>query len=114
MEDWKNITHDAKDLVKKLIKKPVKERITAAEALEHRWIKETAPAAAPANVSKNVMANLRSFRSANKLKKVALHVIAQQMSDEKIKELRDLFTSLDKDGLPSLAFHLHPDVDVVS
>jgi len=98
MEDWKNITHDAKDLVKKLIKKPVKERITAAEALEHRWIKETAPAAAPANVSKNVMANLRSFRSANKLKKVALHVIAQQMSDEKIKELRDLFTSLDKDG----------------
>ena len=24
MEDWKNITHDAKDLVKKLIKKPVK------------------------------------------------------------------------------------------
>ena len=49
-------------------------------------------------VSKNVMANLRSFRSANKLKKVALHVIAQQMSDEKIKELRDLFTSLDKDG----------------
>jgi calcium-dependent protein kinase len=98
VEDWKNITHDAKDLVKKLIKKPVKERISASEALEHRWIKETAPAAPPANLNKNVMSNLKSFRSANKLKKVALHVVAQQISDEQIKELRDLFTSLDKDG----------------
>merc|ERR1711959_574991 len=74
------------------------DRINAADALEHRWIKGTAPAAPVANISKNLLKNLNSFRSMNKMKKVALQVIAQQIGDEAIKELRDLFTSLDKDG----------------
>jgi calcium-dependent protein kinase len=97
-DDWRDISHDAKDLIKKLLKKTVKDRINASEALDHRWIKDTAPAAPAANVSRSVLQNLKAFRSMHKMKKAALHVIAHQIGDDAIRELRDLFTSLDKDG----------------
>jgi len=37
-EEWECVSSDAKDLIKKLITKPEK-RLTANEALQHRWIK---------------------------------------------------------------------------
>ncbi|CAE8656747.1 unnamed protein product, partial [Polarella glacialis] len=42
--------------------------------------------------------NLRGFRSQNKLKKAALHVIASQLGEAQIKGLRDVFVSLDENG----------------
>lgn len=35
-EDWEEISKEAKDLIKKLICKPEK-RLTAQEALDHKW-----------------------------------------------------------------------------
>jgi len=40
-EEWENVSADAKDLIKKLITKPER-RLTANEALQHRWIKNLA------------------------------------------------------------------------
>merc|ERR1712190_143181 len=42
--------------------------------------------------------NLRGFRSQNKLKKAALHIIANQLNEDQIKALRDTFMSLDGNG----------------
>merc|ERR1712186_167012 len=42
--------------------------------------------------------NLRGFRSGNKLKKAALHVIAGQLGDSQIKALRETFMTLDNNG----------------
>ena len=39
-EEWDEISKEAKDLIKKLICKPEK-RLTAQEALEHKWFKKT-------------------------------------------------------------------------
>ena len=38
-EEWDDISKDAKDLIKHLICKPEK-RLSASEALEHKWIKK--------------------------------------------------------------------------
>ena len=38
-EEWDEISKEAKDLIKKLICKPEK-RLTAQEALEHKWFKK--------------------------------------------------------------------------
>jgi calcium-dependent protein kinase len=38
-EEWDDISKEAKDLIKKLICKPEK-RLTAQEALEHKWFKK--------------------------------------------------------------------------
>ena len=38
-DDWSEISKEAKDLIKKLICKPEK-RLSAAEALDHKWFKK--------------------------------------------------------------------------
>ena len=38
-EEWEIVSKEAKDLIKKLIAKPEK-RLSAQEALEHKWIRK--------------------------------------------------------------------------
>lgn len=96
--DWEAVSSDAKELIKKLLKKDPKERYTAAQAVDDVWIKERAPRAANAPLTSGLVDNLRGFRSQNKLKKAALHVIASQLNEEQIKALRNTFMTLDENG----------------
>jgi len=96
--DWKNISDDAKDLIRRLLKMNPRDRYTAEQSLNHVWIKNKAPKAANINLQKNFVDNLRGFRSQNKLKKAALHIIAGQLSEPQIKALRDTFMALDNNG----------------
>merc|ERR1712222_298283 len=76
--DWKNVSEDAKNLIRMLLKMNPRDRYTAEQALNHEWIKNKAPKAGNINLQSNFVDNLRNFRSQNKLKKAALHVIASQ------------------------------------
>jgi len=68
------------------------------QALNHIWIKHAAPLAPQVSLRPGFVESIRSFRSQNKLKKAALHIIAGQLSEERIKDLRDIFTCLDENG----------------
>jgi len=97
--DWKSISEDAKNLIRALLKMNPRDRYTAEQALNHTWVQNKAPKASNVNLQNSSMVdNLRSFRSQNKLKKAALHVIASQLGEAQIKALRDTFTALDKNG----------------
>jgi len=97
-QDWKNISEDAKNLIRMLLKMNPRDRYTAEQALNHEWIKNKAPKAANVNLQGGFVDNLRSFRSQNKLKKAALHIIAGQLNESQIKALRDTFMALDDNG----------------
>mmetsp|Transcript_15505 Transcript_15505/g.32738 ORF Transcript_15505/g.32738 Transcript_15505/m.32738 type:complete len:504 (-) Transcript_15505:72-1583(-) len=96
--DWKSVSEDAKNLIRSLLKMNPSDRFTAQQALEHVWITEKAPRASNVPLGSGLVENLRSFRSTNKLKKAALHVIASQLSEERIKDLRQQFIALDVNG----------------
>lgn len=96
--DWKNITEDAKTLIRYLLKMNPRDRYTAEQALSHEWIDKKAPKAPNVPLQQGMVDNLRGFRSQNKLKKAALHIIAGQLNEEQIKALRDTFMSLDRNG----------------
>jgi calcium-dependent protein kinase len=96
--DWKHVSTDATELITKMLKKDPAQRFTAAQSLEHTWIRDKAPKATEFNLSNNIMSNLRGFMSGNKLKRAALHVIATHLDEGQIKNLRALFMSLDVNG----------------
>jgi len=96
--DWKNVSEDAKNLIRMLLKMNPKDRYSAVQALNHEWIKNKAPKAQDIQLSSNALDNLRGFRAQNRLKKAALHIIAGQMNEDQIKALRETFTSLDVNG----------------
>eukprot|EP00435_Cladocopium_sp_Y103_P054349 s1338_g17.t1 len=96
--DWKNVSEDAKNLIRQLLKMNPKERYTAEAALNHEWIKLKAPKATNVSLQSNFVDNLRHFRSQNKLKKAALHIIAGQLNEDQIKQLRDVFMMIDGNG----------------
>merc|ERR1719359_573110 len=96
--DWKNISEDAKTLIRMLLKMNPRDRYTAEQALNHEWIKAKAPNSKNVQLQSNFVDNLRSFRSQNKLKKAALHIIAGQLGESQIKALRETFMALDDNG----------------
>jgi calcium-dependent protein kinase len=96
--DWRNVSEDAKHLIRLLLKMNPKDRYTAEQALNHEWIVKKAPQAKDVDLNDGFVDSLRSFRSQNKLKKAALHIIAGQLNESQIKALRDVFTVLDANG----------------
>jgi calcium-dependent protein kinase len=96
--DWKSVSEDAKNLIRMLLKMNPRDRYTAEQALNHVWVRNKAPKAANVNLSSGLVDHLRSFRSQNKLKKAALHVIASQLGESQIKGLRETFMALDENG----------------
>merc|ERR1711920_860707 len=96
--DWKNVSEDAKNLIRMLLKMNPRDRFTAEQALNHDWIKNKAPKAANVNLQSQFVQNLQNFRGHDKMKKAALNVIAVNLEDKQIMELRNTFTSLDQNG----------------
>lgn len=97
-KDWRHISEDAKGLIRMLLKFDPMQRLTAEQALQHEWIRCRAPRATTVSLQAGIVDNLRAFQSQHKMKKAALHIIAGQLSEEKIKVLRQTFEALDANG----------------
>mmetsp|Transcript_4749 Transcript_4749/g.11196 ORF Transcript_4749/g.11196 Transcript_4749/m.11196 type:complete len:502 (+) Transcript_4749:15-1520(+) len=100
--DWRGVSNDAKDLISATLKVKPQDRFSAGQCLNHIWVKKKAPNSRNVPLEAGIMANMRNFRSQNKLKKAAIQIIAQSLDDNELKRLKDLFTSLDKNGDGSL------------
>merc|ERR1712039_824863 len=63
--DWKNISEDAKNLIRMLLKMNPRDRYSTDQALNHEWIKNKAPQASNISLQNNFVDNLKSFRTQN-------------------------------------------------
>ncbi|KAF4672612.1 substrate-specific activator of APC-dependent proteolysis [Perkinsus chesapeaki] len=93
---WKTVTDDAKDLIKRLLVLDPSQRLTADQALHHRWIESLAPDARAQAISPTALVNLNTFNEQSKLKRMALTIIAQQIPEDTIDELKRMFHALDE------------------
>lgn len=100
-EEWDEVSSEAKDLIKKLISKPER-RLTAQEALDHPWIKHLAKNSKPGKLQKLNVESLKKFQHNARLKQAALTAIAVQANPNDIKQLKETFKQLDKNGDGSL------------
>ncbi|CAL9226606.1 unnamed protein product [Arabidopsis halleri] len=96
-DPWPALSNGAKDLVRKMLKYDPKDRLSAAEVLNHPWIREDGEAS-DKPLDNAVLSRMKQFRAMNKLKKMALKVIAENLSEEEIIGLKEMFKSLDTDN----------------
>ncbi|CAI8619526.1 unnamed protein product [Vicia faba] len=102
-DPWPSISSSAKDLVKKMLRDDAKERLTAVEVLNHPWMRVDGDASdKPLDIA--VLSRMKQFRAMNKLKKVALKVIAENLSEEEIIGLKEMFKSMDTDNSGTITF----------
>ncbi|KAK6939000.1 EF-hand domain [Dillenia turbinata] len=102
-QPWPSISASAKDLIRKMLTKDPKKRITAAQVLEHPWIKEDGEAS-DKPIDNVVLIRMKQFRAMNKLKKLALKVIAENLSEEEITGLRQMFNNMDTDRSGTITY----------
>lgn len=95
--EWTNVSAEAKDLISRLLLLDASKRLTADEALRHPWLSGFAPST-EINLNSNIFSSLKRFTGNNKLKKAALAVIADQMTETEIVELKNQFMAIDADG----------------
>ncbi|CAA3021674.1 calcium-dependent kinase 2-like [Olea europaea subsp. europaea] len=100
---WPSISNSAKDLVCRMLTQDPKERITAAEVLDHPWMREGGDAS-DKPIDSAVLSRMKQFRAMNKLKKLALKVIAENLSTEEIQGLKAMFTNMDTDNSGTITY----------
>eukprot|EP00913_Durusdinium_trenchii_P033995 g31822.t1 len=94
-KEWSAISKEAMDMLKVLLMKDPSQRVTADSALKEAWLTKQHASHDLTQASQAVVQNLKSFAVMNKLKKAALNVIATQLTDDAIKDLKEfrLFSS---------------------
>ncbi|KAE9590733.1 hypothetical protein Lal_00022974 [Lupinus albus] len=96
-DPWPKVSDNAKDLVKKMLDPVPGRRLTAQAVLDHPWI-HNAYKVPNVSLGESVKARLHQFSVMNKLKKVALRVIAEHLSAEEAAGLKERFQTMDADN----------------
>ncbi|KFK35914.1 hypothetical protein AALP_AA4G052700 [Arabis alpina] len=100
---WPSISNSAKDLVRRMLTLDPKRRISAAEALQHPWLREGGEAS-DKPIDSAVLSRMKQFRAMNKLKKLALKVIAENIDTEEIQGLKAMFANIDTDNSGTITY----------
>jgi len=97
--EWDTISDEAKDFICCLLKMDASKRLSAAEALNHKWIRaQTARRNSVINHYNERSGPFKKFMGLNKLKKVALGYIATHLTDKEVAYLGRMFEKLDVNG----------------
>eukprot|EP01025_Chloroclados_australasicus_P061445 TRINITY_DN80714_c0_g1_i1.p1 TRINITY_DN80714_c0_g1~~TRINITY_DN80714_c0_g1_i1.p1 ORF type:complete len:544 (-),score=79.95 TRINITY_DN80714_c0_g1_i1:307-1764(-) len=96
-DPWPQISDAAKDCVRKLLTMDTTKRATAAEIMQHPWLTQ-AGVAKDEVLDSVVLHRMKQFAAQNKVKKVALMMIGQNLKEDEITGLKQLFQSIDVNG----------------
>ncbi|KAK3007096.1 hypothetical protein RJ639_016974 [Escallonia herrerae] len=118
-DPWPNISDSAKDLVRRMLVRDPKRRLTAHEAApklsahhteypmynvyRHPWVRVDG-VAPDKPLDSAVLSRLKQFSAMNKLKKMALRVMAEYLSEEEIAGLKEMFKTIDTDNSGQISF----------
>ncbi|RLN42011.1 calcium-dependent protein kinase isoform 1-like [Panicum miliaceum] len=95
-EQWQRISDSAKDLIRKMLCPCPSERLKAPEVLQHPWICDNGLAT---DLTRDpTVSRLNKLSATNKLKKLALQVIAEHLSEQETARLREMFKAMDTEN----------------
>jgi calcium-dependent protein kinase len=100
---FKNVSDEAKDLIKRLLTYDHEKRPTARQALNHPWFKYVQNSSVVDNIdpeySKTVLNSLKTFNAEQKFQQAVVTFITHNLiKKEEVKHLKKIFQFLDKDN----------------
>ncbi|KAI4324297.1 hypothetical protein L6164_023848 [Bauhinia variegata] len=121
-DPWPKVSEEAKDLVKNMLDPNPYTRLTVQEVLEHSWI-QNKDHGRNISLGDHVGMRIKQFSLMNKFKKKVLRVVADNLPDEQVDGIKQMFHMMDKDKNGNLSFeelrdglsmfgHTLPDLDV--
>lgn len=102
--DWKNISSEAKDVIRGLLRINPQERMDSGVALFTPWMTLHVPHSDELPLKNKLVFYLRSFAAANRLKRCALYVIAGNLTDDELKPAIISFNNMDVEGDGNLGY----------
>ncbi|TVU50254.1 hypothetical protein EJB05_01620, partial [Eragrostis curvula] len=102
-DPWPSVSDNAKDLLRRVLVRDPRKRLTAHQVLCHPWLQMIA-SAPDKPLDSAVLSRLKQFSAMNKLKKMALRVIAENLSEEEIAGLKEMFKMMDTDNSGQINF----------
>ena len=100
--EWDRISSEAKDLCGKLLQKDPKKRPTAAEALEHPWLREGSDGKASAALEDSLVQRMQLYASYNVLKQKTLFNIARDVAPDDLQDLQELWDAMNVQGIDGM------------
>ncbi|TVU42474.1 hypothetical protein EJB05_08881, partial [Eragrostis curvula] len=102
-DPWPVISDSPKDLIRRMLNPRPAERLTAHEVLCHPWIRDHG-VAPDRPLDPAVLSRIKQFSAMNKLKKMALRVIVESLSEEEIAGLKEMFQTMDTDNSGAITY----------
>lgn len=98
---WDHVSPEGKEMINKMLMLDHHNRPSAEEILDFKWLKSKE--VVTGKVTPDLGNRLKQFKGYSRMKKVALTLIARQLKDEELAELKETFIALDtnKDGMLS-------------
>ncbi|CDW80062.1 protein kinase domain containing protein [Stylonychia lemnae] len=100
---WGTISETAKDFITKLLQYDPEKRMTAEEAIQHKWITLNLTEIIYEQIdqiqAQGALANLKTFRADQKLKQATYtYIVTQLLSKSEKEHLSKIFKAIDIDG----------------
>ncbi|CAN6826343.1 unnamed protein product [Brassica oleracea] len=102
-DPWPKVSREAKELVKNMLDANPYSRLTVQEVLEHPWI-QNAERAPNVNLGDGVRTKIQQFLLMNRFKKKVLRVVADNLPNEEIESIIQMFQTMDTDKNGHLTF----------
>jgi len=101
---WHNVSPEAKSFCMKLMQKQPKHRMCASQAISHPWIRQHSRrhsdpehAAWALQSNESIVRSLEAYAESEKLRQLALELIAFTTPPKRVEDLRRVFQSIDTD-----------------
>ncbi|KAK8498083.1 hypothetical protein V6N13_121417 [Hibiscus sabdariffa] len=102
-DPWPKVSGEAKDLVRRMLDSDPRTRISVQQVFEHPWI-QNSENARNVNLGEHVRTRIKHFSLMNKFKKEVLRVVAENLPNEQVDSIIEMFNMMDTDENGNLSF----------
>ncbi|CAE8610562.1 unnamed protein product, partial [Polarella glacialis] len=95
-DTWSSTSEEAKEFVSWMLQVDPDLRMSAAKALEHRWIKRSMTEQKHEEIGFDILEALRKFGHASKFRRACMEMMAWSLSGEERAKVQDCFLQLDQ------------------